>query len=216
MPNAHAVTAGADFRAPTTQRHFAPTIALLTIITLWFAIALIATLRGWFAPPPGSPPLGLVIALAIPVTIFLIAWTTSSWFRERSNAIDPLMLAAAQQYRIVGGVFLVFMILGQLPMAFAIPAGIGDVAIGLTALVIIRKIARDPAFTQTRAYRVVHYAGLSDFVLAFASGPLVTTYAQNTDSMHLLGSAPLALIPGFLVPIFAIGHLSALLQRKNA
>src|SRR5258706_608030 len=59
----------------------------------------------------------------------------------RSKAVASLLdappaswLVGIQVYRILGGMFLVYWIHGTIPGAFALPAGIGDVATGLLAL----------------------------------------------------------------------------------
>ncbi|MGG7377253.1 hypothetical protein ACQ7B2_00075, partial [Escherichia coli] len=47
-------------------------------------------------------------------------------------ALQPLLIPM-QAYRIAGVGFIVLMGLGQLPAIFAIPAGLGDLFVGLTA-----------------------------------------------------------------------------------
>jgi hypothetical protein len=54
-----------------------------------------------------------------------------------------LRLTVPHVFRLVAGVaFLVAMALGQLPAVFALPAGLGDVAIGVQAVFVARSLRR--------------------------------------------------------------------------
>ena len=50
-------------------------------------------------------------------------------------------LVGVQVYRIVGGVFLIALAQGDVPAEFALPAGIGDVLVGLAAPFVAAKLA---------------------------------------------------------------------------
>ncbi|MGH3345213.1 MAG: hypothetical protein ACRDPK_20565 [Carbonactinosporaceae bacterium] len=117
--------------------------------------------------------------------------------------------------RVVGVVFLIVMALGHLPAAFALPAGLGDIAIGLAAPVIARRLASGDRRGAVR----FHLLGIFDLVVAvgigFFSGlgpyrPLATT--PSTESLSLL---PLALIVTVAVPLAVTLHVTAL-RRLHA
>src|SRR5207245_6648798 len=80
------------------------------------------------------PALGLCIALLI---------LASAWLLYRSSALNAVIaaiplpwLVGVQLYRVVGFSFLVLYAVGRLPGEFAIPAGAGDVVVGLAAPVV--------------------------------------------------------------------------------
>jgi hypothetical protein len=99
----------------------------------WFAVAATLATTGAFQTAVGGVPT-IVLALIIPVALGLGAvWLIEPVGRAFAmRDLQPLLIAM-QSYRIFGLGFIVLMALGQLPAIFAIPAGLGDLAIGLTA-----------------------------------------------------------------------------------
>src|SRR5262249_17770040 len=77
---------------------------------------------------PPRIPLALVLTLAFGYLLLL-----SSTFRSVIAAIPQHWLIAIQTFRILGGVFLIRYLQGELPGLFAIPAGVGDVLTGIFA-----------------------------------------------------------------------------------
>ena len=66
----------------------------------------------------------------------------SKQVREIIPAVPQSQLVAFQFYRVLGVRFLVLYAAGQLPGIFALPAGVGDVMVGLTALMVGARAAR--------------------------------------------------------------------------
>src|ERR1051326_4175096 len=81
-------------------------------------------------------------ALAAPLVIGFVAYATSPVLRRAIAAIPQPWLLAAQTGRVIGGSFFVLVAIHQLPARFAIPAGAGDVAVGLAAPVVAYAYAR--------------------------------------------------------------------------
>jgi hypothetical protein len=76
--------------------------------------------------------------------------------------------------RLVGVVFLILMVQGHLPAAFALPAGLGDIAIGLAAPFVARRLAREPSRAGSVAAAVrFHALGLLDLIVALSLGALL-------------------------------------------
>jgi hypothetical protein len=70
----------------------------------------------------------------------------------------------------VGAVFLILMVQGDRPAAFALPAGLGDIAIAAAAPI----IARRPAGRRVRTHAVLFiWLGILDLVVAVALGALL-------------------------------------------
>jgi hypothetical protein len=92
-----------------------------------------------------APKLGLPVSpggVAIPPAILLagigvavvLAWLSVSSDLRRTVAAAPLpAVIGVQVYRAIGAVFVFLLGLGQLPPHFALPAGWGDVVVGITA-----------------------------------------------------------------------------------
>jgi hypothetical protein len=76
----------------------------------------------------------LPFAIFIPVLVGLVALTRSKRVTAVIDVMPPSWLIGVQMYRSLGGLFLVAWSTGNAPGVFALPAGIGDVLIGLLTL----------------------------------------------------------------------------------
>ena len=188
-------------------------------LAVWLAIALFAVLAGWLRAPAGQPPLAVAVAAGAPILIFLGLYASSRALREFVLGLDPRLLAAMQGWRVLGGMFLVLYAFGLLPGLFAFPAGLGDVAIGVTAPWVVLALIRRPEFLASRGFIVWNLLGIFDFVVAVGAGVMasgvVPAFASGLTTAAM-NAWPLAMIPGFLVPLFAILHLIAIFQARRA
>jgi hypothetical protein len=100
------------------------------IFTAWLVGVVLLAGNGFFRLDvwPRGIPIALVTTLGIGYLLLF-----SQTFREIIAAIPQHWLIAIQTARILGGVFLVRYLQGQLPGLFAIPAGVGDVLTGVFA-----------------------------------------------------------------------------------
>lgn len=134
-----------------------------------------------------------------------------------------LRLTVPHVFRLVAGVaFLVAMALGQLPAVFALPAGLGDVAIGVQAVFVARSLRRGRVGPAILWFNIL---GLADLVVAlgtcYAASPTATRLlpaatrlliaTPTTEAISLL---PLALIPTAMVPLAAALHLISLRRLR--
>jgi hypothetical protein len=183
-------------------------------LSLWFLAMLGAGLAGAFARgDPARPPLPLAAVALAPVLAFLAALAASAAFRRLLLALDLRILTLAQVGRVVGGVFVVLWAMGRLPGGFALPAGLGDLFVGITAPVVASRVV--PRLPDRRGVFVAWSAlGILDLVVAVASGVL-----HSPTSLGLLagpvttapmGTPPLSLVPTFLVPLAVMMHVAAL------
>lgn len=196
--------------------------ASLVVLAVWFAAALTAGLAGLFAPRAQvRPPVEVGVAALAPVLAFLVALATAPAVRRFVRSLDLKVLTLAQSWRIAGAVFLALWASGKLPAGFALPAGIGDVLVGITApLVAFGVVPRLPAWLPL--YAAWTAFGVLDLIVAVALGILhsgtvgLPTGAITTAAM---GTVPLSLIPTFFVPLTMILHVAAayrLLARPAA
>ena len=119
------------------------------LIAAWFVFALSASALHLFKTDPSLPPLPLGLAVVIPVAAFLIWFATSSGFREFALSLNPRTLTYVHSWRIAGFTFLALYAAGLLPGIFALPAGLGDIAIGATAPWAAKKLAN---FSRHRGF----------------------------------------------------------------
>jgi len=101
---------------------------------------------------------------------------------------------------------------------FAFPAGLGDMAIGVTAPWIMLALLRNPGFAARGAFIRWNILGILDLVIAVSIGTvsaLLTTGAPGEISTAPMTTLPLLLIPAFLVPFFLMLHTAALMQSRQ-
>src|SRR5262249_7350057 len=122
----------------------APRTAIFTFLTVWFLAVFVLGAAGLFVRPEQQPPLPILLGLILPLGIFLI--TLAAWpaFRLTLLTSDPRLLTAMQAWRAVGFVFVALHLNGILPGLFTWPAGLGDIAIGLSAVWVLAALLRDP------------------------------------------------------------------------
>src|SRR5262249_19516766 len=58
------------------------------VFITWLALVLVLGARGAFATPPGAPPLGLLIGLVAPLSIFLLGYASIPQFRDFVLSVD--------------------------------------------------------------------------------------------------------------------------------
>jgi hypothetical protein len=118
--------------------------------------------------------------------------------------------------RIEGVVFLILMAQGHLPAVFALPAGLGDIAAGLAAPFVARRLARGGG---TRAAIWFAWFGLADLVIALSMGFLAGLSPfrvfSGASSTLLLAQLPLALIPTVAVPVAIALHVVSLARLRR-
>ena len=144
-----------------------------------FALTVLAAVLAGLALPPVA---GL---LRVPAALAWLTWP--------------------QTFRAVGVAFLLMFALGRLPAVFALPAGLGDLAVGLAAPVVARRLARG----ERRGAVAFHVLGTLDLVVALTIGALAG--AAAADLMVL----PLVLIPATLVPLALGLHVAALVRLRR-
>ena len=109
------------------------------------------------------------------------------------------------------------MLLGKLPALFAVPAGLGDIAVGIAAPRVARKAREGSPAKPLIRFTLL---GIADLVLALTLGAL-TGFLQVVHvnpSASLNAGLPLAVIPTVGVPLLLAMHLTSLrvLSRDRA
>ena len=106
---------------------------MLTLLTGWFAFIFTLAAVGIFERPPGSPPLPIIIAVAIPILGFFFLYATQERFRRHVFSLDLRLLTIVHAWGTVRFTFVLLHMRDALPGLFALPAGLGDIAVAITA-----------------------------------------------------------------------------------
>ena len=191
------------------------TVALL--LAIWIAAIWILGANGVFRQDIGNVP-ALPVAIILPVLVGFIVLTRSKSVASLLDATPASWLVGIQVYRILGGMFLVYWIHGTMPGAFALPAGIGDVAAGLLALPAAVWVASGWPIGRTIGIRW-NLLGLADFAVAVMMGMLTSPGPAHVLALDhpntQIATFPTVMVPAFVVPFSTLLHLLSLRQLKR-
>src|SRR5262245_7826787 len=187
----------------------------ISVLVVWFLLALGGSLLGVFDSEP-RPPVLLGLAAVVPVAVFVSWYLASAQFREFVSSLDLRILTVSQTWRVGGIVFVVLYLQGALPGVFALPAGWGDFAIGITAPVVAWYWKHPFPRKTFVAWNVL---GSLDLVAAVTLGVLASATPVGVlggdVTTRLMGQFPLSLIPTFFVPLLLIFHLISLIRVRS-
>ena len=193
-------------------------VPLLGGLTAWLAIDVLLGSVGAFAAGAHRALPGIAAGIAAPVLLGVWLLGRHGAAARAARELPPATLIGVQVYRVAGVVFILAWAYGPMPGAFALPAGIGDLAVGLSAPLVAARVAAEPQSSRTLAIRW-NILGIADLLLAVALGALTSpTPFQPIALAHpnlLISRLPFVLIPVFAVPISLLLHLVTL-RRLDA
>jgi hypothetical protein len=187
-------------------------VSILGIVLFgWLLLALFLGWQGIFRSALDQQVPYIALAIGIPIIVGVLFVQGSKQVREIIAGVAQSQLVAFQFYRVLGVTFLVLYAAGQLPGIFALPAGVGDVIVGLTALMVGARAARQE---NDHLVTLWNWLGLADLAIAVAAGFLSAPSRFQIFSLGapnvLIGSFPLVMIPIFAVPLSIVLHLASL------
>jgi hypothetical protein len=199
-----------------TARRAQAAIALFA----WFAAVVALGATGALDADTGLGPAGVGIAVALPFAVLAVAGAHPRLLASAIEALPVELLIGVNALRIFGLFFILLHAAGRLPDPFASSAGWGDVIVGITALP-VALLAR----AKVRGWRAIAWAwnsfALLDLVVAVSLGitsspgsPLRIFYAE--PGAGIMSGLPWLLIPGFLVPLYALTHLAVFARLRSA
>lgn len=182
-----------------------------TAVLLWLAL-LFGLARAEFfetTPDTGLPPrIGPAIVIPTLLGCSLLAFAS---VRRLIGRVPLHWLVGVQLYRVVGGLFLIAWLQGDVPAEFALPAGIGDVAVGLLAPFVALMLVRRGIERAWPAVVGWCALGIADLVLAITLGFLTAPSAFQQLALDepnaAITSYPLVLVATFGVPVSIVLHV---------
>jgi hypothetical protein len=184
------------------------------VLAAWAIVTAKLALDGFYAPDEAQafPPIGLPLIVALVLLALAVATSPSL----RTLLSDQKDLIRLNLWRLEGAVFLLLAVTGQVPLLWAIPAGVGDVLVGSTAFWVASRLDAPGGKRLAVAFNVF---GLMDLVVAvglgIATSPGPTRLFLTTPTSELLTRFPLALVPTFLVPLAFALHIVSLWQLSR-
>ena len=172
----------------------------------WLLFALMAGAAGLVAALPPPFPLLVLLGLVVGVLGLLRA---SRRFRAWALMVDIRALVLIHATRLVGAYFLMLHARGELPWAFAVPGGWGDITVAAAALAVVAWAPRRGSAGWS-AFFLWNATGFVDIALVVATATRLGMADPN--SMEALTRLPLSLLPTFLVPIIVATHVVIFLR----
>jgi hypothetical protein len=188
--------------------------AATVLLILWFAAAQALSMAGAFQGAMDRPPT-IEFGIFVPIVIGLVWLWRSTTAMRLLDAVPQSWLVGVQFYRVLGLIFLLMNAAGRLPSTFALPAGWGDVAVGLLAPIVAVAYARGVAGREL-LIRGWNALGLLDLAVAITTGFLTSPSAFQMLSFdapnELISAYPLVMVPVFAVPLAVLLHVASLLK----
>ena len=201
-----AVAAGVSRRTAT-----AATATTAAVLGGWLVVSGLLARAGVYSQDPGETVPWFFVAVAGTLIALLLATRIPIVSRILADSGTPARLALPHTLRIVGVLFLILMAQGRLPAAFALPAGLGDIAIGLAAPFVARRLARGDGRAGAVRFNVL---GILDLIVAGSLGFLLLDLIRVTPSTEPLTLLPLALVPTTAVPLAVALHIVSLRRLR--
>lgn len=180
------------------------------ILYPWLLVTLLIALSGFVEDmTPMISPLGFVMT-----TVLILGLGLMFFWKPAQRAIDSLpneWLIGIQAYRVLGFIFLIGWLNGELPLALGPITAFNDVVVGVTALIVALLVRSG---RHTRLARAWNLFGLLDFAYAITVGVLAAPHALRllplTPDTAALGLLPLSLITLWAVPLSVMLHVASL------
>jgi hypothetical protein len=194
--------------ALTAQQKAATWMAIMATLVVWFGVAMWLGKGGVFlAQTSLVPPIPFAIGLPIVAGLYILL--TSPRAKAVVDATPQSWITGVQVYRALGVMFLALWLQGRMPGEFALPAGTGDVIVGLTAPIVAWLNAKQAP--SARAATISwNLFGIADLVIAVGTGFLTSPSPYQMLAFDrpnvLILQDPFVLVPTFFVPLSIILH----------
>jgi hypothetical protein len=179
----------------------------------WFTATVVIAGHGWY-----DTQLGQVLWQPIAMAGSLSALLALSRIPVVACALRAPGMASRlvlpHSFRVAGVFFLLYLALGYLPALFAVPAGLGDIAAGIAAPLVARRVAQG---TSRRAAVWFNAYGIADLAVGITLAALTGSGLLHvTPSTAPISELPLALVIAADVPLMLALHITCLVTLPPA
>ena len=155
----------------------------------------------------------IVIGIALPIISGLYLIKKWPAFRAIADSAPQHWFIGIQFYRLLGIVFLILHAQGLLPAEFALPAGYGDIIVGMLALPVASWYFAQKPFARELTI-VWNGIGIADLGIPITTGfftsPSTVQLLAYTTLNELITEYPLVMVPVFAVPLAMLLHIFSL------
>lgn len=185
-------------------------IIVRIVIWTWFIAALAVGKYELLAHLPAPATQGILIALT---ALLLVACFGITAVRAWIDALDVRALVLPHVTRFVGFYFLILCQRGELPYAFAVPGGWGDIIVASLAVGVVFLPLREAL--RHHVCFIWNTIGLADILfVVVAAARIGFSRPWQLGALQVL---PLSVLPTFLVPLLIATHvlIYVRLMRKS-
>ncbi len=192
-------------RAQNFQKYKKIKLALFATVGFfgWFSVVYALGKMSFFAKIPLFAP-NMVLGFLF-LSIVLKSLYDSKTMQAIAQAMPMHMVIGVQTLRVGGYVFFTLYAMNLLPAAFAFPAGIGDIIVGLSAPLVALLYFLKKRYA-VRIAIIWNVVGILDLVVAIGVG--ILAYPRPAQILPILPTAVstdiLSLFPMVLIPLFAV------------
>jgi hypothetical protein len=168
------------------------------ILGAWICIAAGAGVAGWLEK--ANAPIVAGIVWTLTALTLLACWKVPT-LQRWTMKVELRWLVLLHLTRFVGFYFFLLCGRGELPFAFAAPAGWGDISVAALAVLLL-------ALSDARNWSMLiiwNTIGLTDILFVVMTA--LRLGLDNRQSMHALREFPLSLLPTFLAPLIIVSHV---------
>jgi hypothetical protein len=195
----------------------APRVAVVTAVVLeaWVVVSALLAAAGAYEQDPVVVQPWIAVAIVGVFAAVLIGARIPAVARALAGPDTITRLTAPHALRVLGVFFLLAMAIGRVPAVFALPAGLGDMAVGVAAPFVVRRLRAG----SRRGVVWFNVLGIVDMAVAvsigFLSGAGPAQLIHVTPPTDAIGQLPLALVPTVVVPLAVGLHVLSLLRLRG-
>jgi hypothetical protein len=184
--------------APNAPAEGSGNKSVVLLLGAWLCLAAGAGVAGWLERANAPVIAGIVWTLT---ALTLLACWRVPLLQTWALTVELRWLVLLHLTRFVGFYFFLLCSRGELPFAFAAPAGWGDIIVAALAILLL-------ALSNARNWRMLiiwNTIGLTDILFVVMTA--LRLGLEDRQSMHALREFPLSLLPTFLVPLIIVSHV---------
>ena len=169
---------------------------------------------GWFCTngtfTEVSLPPKIILYTTLPLLIFLTGViSNTSFYKSVLKRVRVESIIRLHIFRLIGGFFILLMLIGHLPKVFSLIAGIGDIVTAISSLWIARNLQEKTDNARLLAL-IWNTFGLMDILVTSFTAIALTKISMETgaQSVEILTTFPFCFIPAFAPATIIFLHIS--------
>lgn len=184
--------------SPNEPAEGSGTKSVLLILGAWICLAAGVGIAGWVESANAMGVAGIIWILT--ALVLFACWKVST-LQKWVMTVDLRWLVLLHLTRFVGIYFFLLCSRGELPFAFAAPAGWGDIAVASLAVLLLA-LSNARNWTMLIVWNTI---GLTDILFVVMTA--LRLGLEDWRPMHALREFPLSLLPTLLVPLIIVSHV---------